>query len=162
MNRNDNNKLEKHYTSTQMIDEMYDVVKRNFNTNDITEIQETSAGGGAIIDYFKDKGYKNITAYDIENETNRPDIKECNYLKEVIEYKKGRVTVQNPPFIYTQKFIKKALSESDYLVTITPLSSIMNLDYNTIEVDEINIYRKVEFNTGLKIDICIMGLKRKS
>ena len=59
---------------------------------------ENSAGSGRMVDFLKSKSDKKIIAYDIINETGREDIKECNYLKEKIEYKKGRVAFINPPF----------------------------------------------------------------
>lgn len=90
---------EKHYTPEFLIQKMWDILQEE---NIIAEEWlENSAGSGRMVDFLKSKSDKNIIAYDII--TGREDIKECNYLKEKIEYKKGRVAFINPPFMIQQK-----------------------------------------------------------
>jgi hypothetical protein len=95
-------RAEAHFTTDELINEMF-LLKDKYVDFDITEYLENSAGDGRIIDRF-DKPY---IAYDINSL--RDDIKEVNYLKEKIEYKKGRVCIMNPPFAIGLKFLYKAL-----------------------------------------------------
>lgn len=124
-------RLEKHYTPDFLKVEMNKMLCE-FHREPITEFLESSAGDGALIDYLKSE-YSDIPviAYDIKNETHRKDIKECNYLKEKIGYKKGRVCFQNPPFQNGLKFVYKSLEESDYCVSILIYSrkSTKNLQF---------------------------------
>jgi len=148
-------RLEKFYTPQQLIDEMF-ILKDKFVDFEITEYLENSAGGGAICDRF-DKPY---IAYDIMPEPDRDDIKQCNYLKEKIEYKKGRVAIINPPFQQGIKFLYKALEESDYVISILSQNSLINIDYNRIEFDEIQLWRNYEFGTT-KVGIIIIACRLK-
>ena len=146
---------EKFYTPDYLIDELFDILKR-FHKEEITEYLENSAGGGAIL-YRFDKPY---IAFDIVNETGREDIKECNYLKEKIEYKKGRVSVINPPFTKGLKFLYKSLEEGDYTVCILSQNSILNLDYTKYWVDEIQLWHAVMFG-DCKVTITLMGVRKR-
>ena len=146
---------EKFYTPTQLIDELFDL-KDRFCDVDITEYLENSAGAGYIIDRF-DKPY---IAYDINNETNRDDIYECNYLKEKIEYKKGRVAITNPPFQAGLKFVYKSLKECDWCFTILSQNSILNLDYTKYWVEEIQLWRGYNFG-DTKVSVCLMAVRKR-
>jgi 16S rRNA G966 N2-methylase RsmD len=151
-------RLEKHYTPIELLDEMWDIVER-FHPNP-TEILENSAGGGAMIDYIKDKSNVNIIAYDIHNETLREDIKECNYLKEKIEYKEGRLAFINPPFQKGLKFCYKALEECDRVIAILSQNSLINIDYDKYYLEEGQLWRNVDFGS-CKVGICIISLRKK-
>ena len=151
-------RLEKHYTPIELLDEMWDIVER-FHPNP-TEILENSAGGGAMIDYIKDKSNVNIIAYDIHNETLREDIKECNYLKEKIEYKEGRLAFINPPFQKGLKFCYKALEECDRVIAILSQNSLINIDYDKYYLEEGQLWRNVDFGS-CKVSICIISLRKK-
>ena len=148
-------RLEKHYTPVELIDKMFEMKNRLIDF-EITEYLENSAGGGSICDRF-DKQY---IAYDILPEEGRSDIKQCNYLKEKIEYKKGRVAMINPPFTNGLKFVYKSLEESDYCISILSQNSLLNIDYDKYYVDEINLYRKYEF-PDCKVSIIIIGIRKK-
>ena len=152
-------RLEKHYTPDWLKDEM-SLMLSEFYKGDITEFLENSAGDGSLIDYLKQKYNKPVIAFDILNETHREDIKECNYLKEKIGYKKGRISFQNPPFQNGLKFVYKSLEECDYCVSILSMQSFLNIDYDKYEVDNIWIYRNVDFGS-CKVGICIIGIKKK-
>ena len=146
-----NDRLEKYYTPDYLIEEMFKI-KDKYVKFDITEFLENSAGGGAICDRF-DKTY---IAYDILPEPGRTDIKQCNYLKEKIEYKKGRVAIINPPFIQGVRFLYKALEESDYVVSILSQNSLLNIDYNKVKFDEIQLRKNCKFG-DTKVNIIIIG-----
>jgi hypothetical protein len=153
-------RLEKHYTPEYLYNYMYDEVLKKYYTGEITEFLENSAGDGRMMDFLKEKTNIPVIGFDIKNETNRVDIKECNYLKEKIEYKEGRVTFINPPFAGGLKFVYKALKESDYCVAILSANSFMNIDYDTYEVDTVDIFKNYDFGS-CKVSICIIGIKKK-
>jgi hypothetical protein len=133
-------RAEAHFTTDELINEMF-LLKDKYVDFDITEYLENSAGDGRIIDRF-DKPY---IAYDINSL--RDDIKEVNYLKEKIEYKKGRVCIMNPPFAIGLKFLYKALKECDYVIALLSQNSLLNIDYDKVWCDEIQLWRKVDFGT---------------
>lgn len=151
-------KLEKHYTTSELYNHMWDEILMKYNPN-FLDFLETSAGDGRLIDFINSKGY-DVKAYDIYNETDRDDIKQCDYLKTKLDYKKGRVTFMNPPFKYGLKFIYKALEETDYCISILSLNSFLNIDYDKYEVDTIDIFRDYDFGS-CKVGICIVGIKKK-
>lgn len=150
---------EKHYTPIELIKDMEEILLNNYK-GEVTEFLENSAGSGNLVDYLK-KYNKPIIAFDINNETKREDIKECNYLKEKIDYKSGRVAFINPPFQKGLKFVYKSLKECDYCVTILSLNSLINIDYDKYDVDEIYLYRKYKFDY-CDVDIIIIGIKNKN
>lgn len=153
------NMLEKHYTTKELYEEMYKVLNE-FYDKDVTEFLENSAGDGRLIDFLFLETGKEVIAFDKYNETKRKDIIECDYLKQKIEYKAGRVAFINPPFAKGLKFIYKALEECDYCVSIMAISSILNLDYEKYDVDTIDIYRNYDFGS-CKTSICIVAIKKK-
>ena len=155
MNKNMSNKEEKYYTDNFLIEKMLEM-RDKYVDFDIEEYLENSAGSGNILKYL-DKPY---LAYDIKNETNHPHIKECNYLKEKIEYNKNRVAIINPPFSNGIKFLKKALSECGYVVSIMSFTSLFNINYDNIHVDEILMYKDYKFG-DIKTNIIIIGCKLK-
>jgi len=149
-------RLEKFYTPPELSSELFSLLDR-FHKEPISEYLETSAGDGKLIDLF-DGPY---IAFDIKNETNRPDIKECDYLKEKIEYKKGRVCVMNPPFQKGLKFLNKALKESDYVVSILSQNSLLNIDYTKVWCDEIQLWRKYDFGS-CKVGLILVACRKKT
>jgi hypothetical protein len=158
-NKKENNLLEFHETTDYLMEQMDKMMNEYVDINSITELQESCAGAGKLIDYLK-KYTKTITAYDIEKRTDRDDITICDYLKEKIEYKNRRLTFINPPFHLGIKFIYKALEEGDWCVALISKSSIMNIDYDRYDVEQIWIYNKQDFGT-CKADVCILIIKNK-
>lgn len=148
-------RLEKHYTPTELIDELF-ILKDKFCDVEITEYLENSAGGGSICDRF-DKPY---IAYDIEPEPDRKDIIKANYLKEKIEYKKGRVCVMNPPFTIGLKFVYKSLEECDWCFAILSQNSLLNIDYSKYWCPEIQIWRKYDFGS-CKVGVILVAIRKK-
>jgi len=157
-NIKEGNELEKHYTPTELMEYCYNIIENNVNF-EITEWLENSAGSGNIIDFIKTKSDKPIIAYDILNETGREDIKECNYLKEKIGYKQGRVGFINPPFNKGLKFVYKTLEECDYVVCILALNSLLNLDYEKYKPDDITVWKGYQFEK-CKTNIVVMGISK--
>ena len=151
-------RLEKHFTPPQLLDAMWNLAK----DIDATEYMENSAGDGAIIDYVIKPTGKPYIAYDIQNDTKREDIKECDYLKEKIEYKKGRVAIINPPFNKGLKFVYKALTEGDWCIALLSPSSLLNMDYTKywVEPTEIELWPKQDFNTCI-MSVVIMKIRLK-
>jgi hypothetical protein len=158
-NYKEDNMLEKHYTTKELYNNMFDVLKE-FYDGEITEFLENSAGDGRMIDFLKEKTGLPVIAYDIKNETERKDIIELDYLKHKIEYKKGRVGFINPPFNKAIKFIYKTLEECDYCVAITGSNTFLNLDYDKYEVDTIDVYRQYNFGS-CKVNITIIAIRKK-
>lgn len=154
-NYKDEDRLEKHYTPKELIDELF-ILKDKYIDFEISEYLENSAGGGYICDRF-DKPY---IAYDIEPDEHRTDIKKCNYLKEKIDYKEGRVCIMNPPFTLGLKFLNKALKECDYVICILSQNSILNIDYENIWVDEVQLWRNYDFGS-CKVSISIVACRNK-
>lgn len=148
-------RLEKFYTTKELVDELF-ILKEKYCDVEIVEYLENSAGGGIICDRF-DKPY---IAFDIEPEADRADIKRANYLKEKIEYKKGRVCIMNPPFAKGLKFVNKALEECDWVFCILSQNSILNLDYKKIWAEEIQLWRGYDFG-ACKVSITLMALRNR-
>lgn len=150
---------EKFYTPDYLMAHLYKMLIDN--NIEATEWLENSAGDGKIIDFLKSKSDKPIIAYDIHNESGREDIKECNYLKEKIEYKCGRVAFINPPFTKGIKFLYKALKECDYVASIMSINSLLNIEYDNYElVGNIYFKKMVEFG-DIKVSIILIILKNK-
>jgi hypothetical protein len=158
-NIKETNKLEKHYTTNQLLDEMYDLMLK-YHTNP-TEVLENSAGSGNMIDYLKTKVNCRILAYDILNETKRLDIKECDYLKLKLDYKPGRLAFINPPFSNGLKFVYKSLKECDRVIAILSLNSLLNIDYDKYFLEEGQVWKNYDFKS-CKVSIFLVVLRMKN
>lgn len=153
------NMKEKCYTKDILIKELEYMMMTYFPN--ATSFLETSAGDGRLIDYFKDR-INNYIAFDIQNDANRDDIKECDYLKEKIQYVPNRICIQNPPFQKGLKFVYKALEECDYCVTILSANSILSIDYSKYWVDEFRLWKKMEFdNITNRVSIVVIGIRKR-
>ena len=162
MKKNNDNLEEKHYTPKFLMEHLVAVL-REFGPEPKSFL-ENSAGDGRLIDFLKlEYPGIQVDAYDIINETKRDDIKECNYLKEKIEYVPGRVAVINPPFTKAIKFINKALEECDYCVAITGQNTMLNIDYDKYEVDTIDVFKNTTCFSKVdgKLTITIIAIKKK-
>lgn len=147
-------RLEQHYTPELLIDEMFKLLNKYYK-GDIVEYLENSAGDGRIVDRFN----KQYIAFDIDPK--RDDIKKCNYLKEIIDYKSGRVAMINPPFQNGLKFLYKALEESDYVISILSQNSLLNIDYSKVWCDEIQLWNNYKFDK-CKVSIIIVACRKKT
>lgn len=156
MNKNMNNKDEIHYTPQPLVDEMFNLLDEYYPNPEM--LIENSAGMGIIIDSWKKRYNKPYYAVDINSV--RSDIIKDNYLNHKIEYKKGNVSVFNPPFTKGLKFLYKSLEESDYVVALLSFQSLFNIDYDRVDVDKVLVYRKYDFGS-CKIDIILLACKKK-
>lgn len=155
-----NDREEFHKTTRSLMEYMSEILEKNFDINNITEFLENSAGDGEMIDYIKDKYQKPVIGYDIVNRTGREDILIGDYIKQKLEYKRGRVAFINPPFAKGIKFCYKSLTECDYVVSVLSVNSFVNLDYDKYKVDDIYIFPNYNFGT-CKQSVCIIGMKIK-
>jgi hypothetical protein len=153
-------RLERHLTTTYLMEYMDKEILQKYYREPITEFLENSAGYGDMIDYLKSNYDVPVLAFDIQNDSGRSDIIESNYLKTKIEYKPNRVAFINPPFAKGLKFVYKSLEECDYCVAILSVNSFMNIDYDKYDVDYIDIFKNYNFDS-CKVSICIIGIKKK-
>jgi len=131
-----------------------------FYGGEITEILEPSAGSGLMLDRIKEH-IPNIPSIQFDIEPQREDIIELNFLKNKLEYKKGRVTFMNPPFSKGLKFIYKSLEISDYCVAITSSNSFLNIDYDKYIIDNLYFIKKAKFSDGNSYGINMIAIRKK-
>lgn len=117
-------KLDKYYTSPELAKYCVEKTKEIIGGDNITEYIEPSAGAGVFLDYL-DKPY---LAYDIEPEDKR--VVKQDWLTVVLEYKKGRCVIGNPPFGKRNNlavaFYKKSINLCDFISFILPISQYNN------------------------------------
>ena len=126
--------LDKYYTSSDLAKYCIDKTFKIIGYENITEIIEPSAGNGSF-----SRQIENCIAYDIEPE--HENIKNQDFLKLELGYKKGRLFIGNPPFgdrmNLASKFIKKCYYQGDYIAFILPISQKGN-NYKFYEFDLIH------------------------
>lgn len=117
----------KYYTPQHIVDLVIQRTKEVIGLDNISEFIEPSAGNGVFLDKLYELG-KPVYAYDLYPE--REDIKEQDYLKLDLDYKKGRCIIGNPPFGWANSLLKKFYSASirisDFIVMIMPISQLNN------------------------------------
>ena len=114
---------DKYYTpkdlAKRLIDKTYEIIGKE----NITSVIEPSAGNGAF-----SLQIDNCIGYDIYPE--HPSIIKANFLKENIEYQKGRLCIGNPPFgnrnALSVNFYKKCCEIGDYIAFVQPISQYNN------------------------------------
>ena len=118
---------DKYYTSKDVVDKCWEILKDTIDLNEVSEIIESSAGNGAWIDKIKNSGifYK---AYDISPE--HPEVMKQDFLELHMDYKPGRLIGFNPPFGHSnnlsRKFYNKAVGVCDVICFIQPISQLNN------------------------------------
>lgn len=149
--------LDKYYTSKDLakycIDKTFDVIGRE----NISEIIEPSAGNGSFSNQIE-----NCIAYDIEPESE--GIIKQDFLQLNLAYKKGRLTIGNPPFgnknTLLVKFFKKSVQLSDYVSFILPISQLNNnyqmYEFNLIYSEDLGL----KDYSGVKLHCCFNIYKR--
>ena len=131
--------LDKYFTPNKLAKKCIDLALSN--CHNITEIIEPSAGAGAF-----SLQIQNCIAYDIAPE--HESVKEQDFLKLELPYKKGRLIIGNPPFgvknTLSVQFFKKACKIADYIAFILPISQLNNnrqmYDFDlikSIDLDEV-------------------------
>lgn len=129
-NKNSNKlNLDKYYTSYDdmeyVVNKSWDILKEN--GYEISEFLEPSAGNGIFSNYLSTSGL-DVLAIDIEPEGE--DIIKADYLTYNLDYVKNRCVIGNPPYgnrlNLANKFFKKSIEISDYIVFILPISQLNN------------------------------------
>ena len=132
-NKNSNKlNLDQYYTSEAdmiyCVNKTLDILQEN--GYEVSEFLEPSAGEGVFSNYLYAIG-KNVIALDIEPKAE--NIIQADYLTYKLEYKKGRLTIGNPPFgsrlNLAKKFYKKSIEVGDYISFILPISQLNNTEY---------------------------------
>ena len=132
-NKNSNKlNLDQYYTSEAdmiyCVNKTLDILQEN--GYEISEFLEPSAGEGVFSNYLYTTG-KNVIALDIEPKAE--NIIQADYLTYKLEYKKGRLTIGNPPFgsrlNLARKFYKKSIEVGDYISFILPISQLNNTEF---------------------------------
>ena len=124
--------LDQYYTSEEdmnyCVNKTLDVLQEN--GYEVSEFLEPSAGQGVFSDYLYTSG-KNVIALDIEPKAE--NIIQADYLTYKLDYKKGRLTIGNPPYgsrlSLAKKFYKKSIEVGDYISFILPISQLNNSEF---------------------------------
>lgn len=121
--------LDKYYTSEEVVNKCWNILKETIDFNNITEIIESSAGAGAWLDKIKETNI-DYKLYDIKPE--HEEIEEADFLELNLDYKPGRIVGFNPPFgrsnNLSRKFYNKAVGVADYIAFIQPISQLDNIN----------------------------------
>ena len=165
--------LDQYYTSE--VDMKYCVNKTlevlQENGYEVSEFLEPSAGQGIFSDYLYASG-KNVIALDIEPKAE--NIIQADYLTYKLEYKKGRLTIGNPPYgsrlSLAKKFYKKSIEVGDYISFILPISQLNNsefmYEFDLLHSEDLG---ELTFSENRKVKCCLniyvrpeKGLNKKS
>lgn len=121
--------LDKYYTSDEVVEKCWNILKDTINFDEITEIIESSAGNGVWLDKIKETGIE-WKAYDILPE--HPEVEEQDFLELEMDYKPGRLIGFNFPFgrsnNLSRKFYNKSVGVADYICSIQPISQLNNIN----------------------------------
>ena len=119
--------LDKYYTSEEVVNRCWEILKETIDLNEVTEIIESSGGSGAWLDKIKETGIE-WKAYDIAPE--HDEVIKQDFLELPMDYKIGRLIGFNPPFgksnNLSRKFYNKAVGVADYICFIQPISQLNN------------------------------------
>ena len=157
--------FDKYYTPKEIAEYCYNKTMEVIGVENITEIIEPSAGQGVFLDIDE-----KIIGYDIKPDD--PRIKEQDYLKLDIEYKKGRLILGNPPYGYSlglaQKFYRKSVKIGDYIGFILPISQLNSnctfYEFDLIYSEDLGIasYSGIELHCVFNIyQRPLLGLNKK-
>lgn len=118
---------DKYYTSDEVVEKCWRILKETIDFNEITEIIESSAGAGAWLDKIKETGIE-WKAYDILPE--HQEVIKQDFLELEMDYKPGRLIGFNFPFgrsnNLSRKFYNKSVGVADYICSIQPISQLNN------------------------------------
>ena len=121
--------LDKYYTSEEVVNKCWEILKETINFDEITEIIESSAGNGAWIDKIKETNI-DYKLYDIEPE--HEEIEKADFLELEMDYKPGRIVGFNFPFgrsnNLSRKFYNKSVGVADFICSIQPISQLNNVN----------------------------------
>ena len=123
---------DKYYTPIEVANHCIDLVLNIIDKNNISEVIEPSIGNGSFLHH---SNLHINYGYDIEPEVetnivNDTKIIKGDYLYSTFKYLKGRLIIGNPPYgrclNLAQRFYKKAVTQSDYIAFILPISQLNN------------------------------------
>ena len=119
------NTKDKYFTPDWLVEHTIKKAIEIIGKDNITDIVEPSAGDGAFIRALKNAFPDTPQRYyDLYPE--HPEVVRYDYKKLKLSCKKGRMTIGNPPFGTSSSlwkaFCKKAATNSDYIVFISPAS----------------------------------------
>lgn len=118
---------DKYYTSDEVVEKCWNILKETINMDEVSEIIESSAGAGAWMEKIKESGIE-WKAYDIVPE--HPEVEEADFLELPMDYKPGRLIGFNFPFgrsnNLSRKFYNKSVGVADYICSIQPISQLDN------------------------------------
>ena len=165
--------LDQYYTSeadmNYCVNKTLDVLQEN--GYGVSEFLEPSAGRGIFSNYLYTSG-KNVIALDIEPKAE--NIIQADYLTYKLEYKKGRLTIGNPPYgsrlSLAKKFYKKSIEVGDYISFILPISQLNNpefmYEFDLLHSEDLG---ELTFSGDKKVKCCLnvyvrpeKGLNKKS
>jgi len=155
--------LEQIYTPDKITDFLIEKVLIPHYRGEIVEILEPCAGAGHMVSRIK-YWYPTIPIIQFDIDPKHGDIQKLDFMNRKdnkLEYKKGRITIMNPPFTKGLKFIYRCLELSDYVVTITSSNSFMNIDYDNYYVDELYFIKKARFSDGNDYAINLIAIRKK-
>lgn len=119
--------LDQYYTPDDVAKKCTEKAVEIIGIDNITEFFEPSAGTGAFLRALNQYD-KPVKATDLEPKYE--GIVKANFLDGVLEYKKGRCFIGNPPFgarlALAQKFFKRCIFAGDYIAWILPISQYEN------------------------------------
>lgn len=148
---------DKYYTPIDLAKECIEKTFKIIGRENITEIIEPSAGNGSFSNQIP-----NIISYDLvpENE----NIKQADFLKLKMDYKRGRLFIGNPPFgvrnNLTVDFYNKCCDCGDYIAFILPISCYKNdiqlYKFNLIYSEDLGM----KFYTDRYLHCCFNIYKR--
>jgi len=144
-----NIELDKFYTPNEIAKKCIDLTFKTFDN--ITEVIEPSAGEGAF-----SLQIPNCIAYDIVPE--HESVKEQDFLKLKLPYKKGRLIIGNPPFgdrnNLARTFYKHSCKMAEYIGFILPIGLLNNTD----SLYELDLIESVDLGileySGMKVHCC--------
>lgn len=114
---------DKYYTPKELSKRLINKTFEIIGEENISEIIEPSAGNGSFSNQIK-----NCIAYDLVPE--HVNIKQADFLKLNLGYKKGRLFIGNPPFGVHNKlihaFYDKCCNDGDFIAFILPISCYNN------------------------------------
>lgn len=119
------NEKDKYYTPDWLVKHTIKKAIEIIGKDNITEVVEPSAGDGAFIEQLK-RNFNGIPHHYYDTSPEHPEITKQDYKTVRLSYKKGRLTIGNPPFGTSSSlwkaFCKKAATNSDFIVFISPAS----------------------------------------
>jgi len=152
---------DKYYTPSHVVDRCLGILTACVDMGAVTEVVEPSCGDGA---FMHSDNVRVDIGIDIRPETDDPRVIEADYLSYEMPYKKGRLTLGNPPYgsrmNLAQKFFKKAVSCGDYVAMILPISQL----WNTQSLYEFDLIESIDLGeetySGRKLHCCFNVYRR--